>query len=106
MKRPDAPTPRLIVVGSFPEKSWEAKHPEIMAFLTDVSYDDGTPRELSTVALFTEDGAFKVALNDKDMKRSLYVSGDSAMTALDALEAVLKRGGGDWRAWNQRTKKK
>jgi len=106
VKRPEPAKPKLIVVGSFPEKSWEGKHSEIMAFLTDVAYDDGTPRELSTISLFVEDGMFKAALNDKDMRRSLYVTAESMLGALGALEATLLRGGGDWRPWNKATKKK
>lgn len=90
----------------------EVKDPTLMGFptvweyLTLARYDDGSSRKLSALSVFVEDGSLKIALNDKDAQRSLYVAGMTLRDALEALEAKLSAGEGDWRAWGRATKKK
>ncbi len=82
-----------------------SRHPELADHLVRAVYDDGTPRQLSTLSLFFEDTP-KAALNDRDNHRSLYVSGDTWEECLDALEALLADETGLWRPWKQGGKKK
>lgn len=71
--------------------------PALMEYLTAASYPDGAPRETSTVMLFCDGGVFKACLNDREAQRSLWASGPSFLDALEALEAMLSTGTGEWR---------
>nr|CDL66643.1 unnamed protein product [uncultured bacterium] len=106
MKRPEQVPKGGLRREEFGEKSWERKHPALMEFLLDETYDDGSPRQTSTISLFVEDGTFKAALNDRDLRRSLYVAAATVLGTLDAIEAALGNGTATWRSWNQHTTKK
>lgn len=80
--------------------------PNLLSYLVDDKYDDGSSRERAAVSLFIEGEVVKLALNDKDQKRSLYVAASTLLDAFKALERLLAGGGGEWRVWNARTKKK
>jgi len=78
--------------------------PSLLEYLTSVLFEDGSERETSTLLVFTEDGRWKVALNDRQEGRSLWVSGSSFFGALLALEEQLCTGEGDWRVNRARKK--
>lgn len=69
-----------------------------MAYLCDTSWDDGSARETTTVLVFVEAGAFKVAINDRALARSAFLSADSLLGLLDAAELALREEELDWRA--------
>lgn len=71
--------------------------PAIWEYLTCEQWEDGTPRQTATVTVFWEDSRVKLCLNDRFAGRSLWVSGESLIAALDALEGQLEAGTGDWR---------
>jgi len=79
--------------------------PTLLSYLTDDKYEDGSPRQRSTLTLFIEEGMVKLALNDRQEHASLYLAAEGLGTALEALESKLEAGTGDWRAWNNRTRK-
>lgn len=79
--------------------------PTLLSYLTDDKYEDGTPRQRSTMSVFVEEGMVKIALNDRQEHASMYVAAEGLGTALEALESKLDAGTGDWRAWNNRTRK-
>lgn len=105
MKKPTSDSPKGKGQAAADTKFAE-KFPTILEYLTDAKWEDGTDREVSSVTVFVEDGYFKLALNDKDLRRSLYVTGETLEKALLALEKGLNGQTADWRAWNARTKKK
>jgi len=79
-----------------------SKHPLIWEFLCCTKWDDGSDRMPGTISMFAEDGQLKVALNDRSMERSLYVSGVSLDAILASLERKLADGSDhDWRAWKK-----
>jgi len=84
-------------------------HPTLMEFLTRTAYDDGKARQVSTITLMAEEGAWKGCLNDRDCLRSVWVTGDAPGAVLDALEATLSgEAEPDWRyyqAWKGGKKK-
>ncbi len=82
------------------------KLPLLVEHLGTQKYEDGSSRETSTLSVFTEDGGLRVALNDRDNRRSLYVSADSLEGCLKALEAMLADDRAAWRAWKTGGKKK
>lgn len=88
------------------DREFAERFPVLLMYLSDTKWDDGSAREPSTITLFIESGTFKAALNDRDGKRSMYVSAGSLRAVLDALEANVSEDRGDWRSWNARTKKK
>ena len=61
---------------------------------------------MAALSVFVEAGWVKVALNDKDQRRSCYVSSETLSSCLEALELGLAGNTVDWRAWNHNTKKK
>lgn len=80
--------------------------PLLMEMLTTDRWDDGTPRLPSAISLFIEDGRWKAAINDKDLRASLYVTADTLVGALKALESALASPSPDWRGWNKGKGKK
>ena len=75
----------------------KARWPQLIEYLNAAAWDDGSPRETSTLMLLIEDGWLKVCLNDRAVGRSLWQSADTLMDALDALEDHLVAGTGEWR---------
>lgn len=82
------------------------KYPTLVEYLTTLRWEDGTDRKPSSLSIFVEDGAWKVAVNDKDLQRSLYISGETLQDALGSVEKALRGENADWRAWNAAKGKK
>lgn len=99
MRRPDE-VPSTQPRGKWPDEGWAKKYPLLCEHIGDDSWEDGTPREASTLGVKGEDGRVVVSLNDREAKRSLYRSGESVQEALLALEKALGGTGADWRSWN------
>lgn len=104
MKRPE-PIP---VGGSvpFPDISFKTLHPNLAEFIHDAAYEDGSPRELGSIAIKSQDGGVLAVANDPDNKRSLYCMGSSVSKALKALDTLMGSQTADWRAWGGPKKKK
>lgn len=100
MRRPDE-TPSDQPAGKWPDGDWAKKLPLLSEHLGDTTWEDGAPRELSTLTVKCEDGRIVVALNDREGHRSLYRSGETVNDALKALEKAVGDPGADWRAWHQ-----
>lgn len=73
------------------------KRPMIEEYLTATSYDDDSPRVPSTLTVFVDEGMFKASLNDRDVGRTLFVSGTAFNDVLDVLEALLESDRPPWR---------
>lgn len=78
--------------------------PAVVEHLTQTVWEDGSPRELSSVTLFVEGPVVKACLSSKATGEVVFVSGNSCEAALDALEAGLEGGGLDWRS-NRKTRR-
>jgi hypothetical protein len=89
----------------FPDEAWLKKLPTICEYLADDAWDDGSPRELSTVSIKCVEGRVVAVLNDPEERRSLYVSGESVMKAMESLERALGSPQADWRRWQGSGKK-
>lgn len=74
-------------------KRWPAIH----SFLTDMDGEKGQIRLTSSLTLFTDSGQFKCFFNDKELGASFCLSADTALGALDAVEAALVSGKAPWR---------
>jgi len=78
-------------------KVWAETYPALYEYLTSDEYEPGKARITSTLNISLSEGMIKLALNDRDNERTLWVSGASVPDALEALEALLASGGGEWR---------
>jgi len=74
-----------------------ARWPHVFDFLTQLRWEDGTPRQVGTVVLFVEDGKPKACLSDKDADEVCFVTGGGFLEALDLAEAGLGMDKLDWR---------
>ena len=72
-------------------------NPSLWEFLVERSYEDGSKRQPGTMMVFTEDGWFKMMLNDKDNARIAFVAGDTLENVLGAADLGLRDGKLDWR---------
>jgi len=106
MQKPTDVRPDAGAVRKPPKDSVMYGKKHIWEHLTATTWDDGSFRETSALSFFVEDGLVKCALNDKDLKRSLYMTGTTLEAVLEALEGQLEAGGGDWRLWHANKRKK
>lgn len=74
-------------------------YPTIMEYMTDAYWEDGKPRETSSLTINVGGDQVRVSLNDKPGKRSVNTSAVNLVGALEALEAVLATGAPPWRHW-------
>jgi len=72
--------------------------PELHAFLTETTWEDGKPRKTGTVMLLTEDGLWKAWIHDRDTKVSGWLSGESWEGLLESLNKAFGSGSITWRA--------
>jgi hypothetical protein len=75
------------------------KCPVLVEYLSAGAYEDGTVRQTSTITIFVEGRGVKLALNDREVRRGLYVQGDTLEDALRALERHVSSERPDWRRW-------
>ena len=90
----------------FPDEMWLKKLPTICEYLSHTTYEDGSPRETSTISVKEQDGKVLVALNDKQESRGLYRSAGSVQEAMALIEKALATNSADWRVWKQEGKGK
>lgn len=73
------------------------EYPAVWEYLTADSFDDGKPRQTSTVTLFVEGGLCKVVLRDREAQQALFASGETVEGVLASLEGMLVDALADWR---------
>ena len=97
MKRPEKPTGDRPVGPGVSDPQMQQRCPALWEYLTSTVYDDGSPREPSTLLVFLQDGALKGMLRDKDGDRCLWVAARSLVGLLDALDGQVQDPSADWR---------
>lgn len=80
---------------------WAIDHPALWEYLTIDQHEDGSERTTSMLNVFCESGLVKVALQDREVGRSLWASAQGLPGALMALEMMLQSGQGEWRQSRQ-----
>lgn len=92
--------------GSIPDDAWMVSNaPLVLEYLTTTRYDDGSPRETSTITVFVDEGVLKLSLNDRDNSASLYASGCTLQDAFLGLEKRVGDKSPDWRPWKGRKRR-
>jgi hypothetical protein len=91
--------------GDCPDNDWLEQYPTVSEYLGATTYADGSKRDTSTLTVFLESGSLKVALNDRDLSRSIYVTSDTFSRAMEQMEKALNEKDADWRPWKGAKKK-
>jgi len=94
-KRPDEASPSNVALSV--DVAFQKEYPALSEHLTCPQYPDGTPRLLSTMTVFREDGFWKACLNEKDQGLVLFVAESKFGTLLEALELLLQEDHPPWR---------
>lgn len=71
--------------------------PAVWEHLTLGQYEDGSPRQRSSLTVFFEDGLIKVCLSDRDQERTAWSSSDELVDAMRGLEQAIVQGTVQWR---------
>lgn len=78
------------------DPSFEGDYPALYDFLT-LALMEGKARELGTLTVFCQDGRFKGSLQDKETKHYCFVSSDTFLGLLEAMEGALVNAEHEWR---------
>jgi len=76
----------------------EKDFPAIWDLMTTTKLKDGTSVATMTVLLFVQDGLWKACLNDRQGEVSSFVSADTALALLQAIEEGLAGDSLEWRS--------
>lgn len=81
-------------------------YPSICQYLYTDQWDDGTSRETSQLVIGLYDGGLRIALNDRELKQSVYCQSDTVQEGLDLLEGALRSDSVRWYKWKSGKKQK
>ena len=76
----------------------EKAYPALWDYLTTSTTSAGKVRRTTTVLVFVDEGSWKACVNDRDTGEVGFVSSDTAMGLLEALERTLAGDAMEWRA--------
>lgn len=80
------------------DAGWERDHPAIKEFMSEAEGEDGRPRQTTTVLLLCDAGCLKAWVNDRQNRRTLWVTAACVVDLFAAVETALADGDGEWRA--------
>lgn len=78
----------------------QARFPALHDYLTLETYDDGSPRQKSSLTIFREDGFWKGCLNERDQGMVLFVAEERLENVFEAVELLLQEDRPPWRKSN------
>jgi len=81
----------------FVDEEMMCEWPNLLEFLAEEKWSDGSPRKRGNVMFVVEGSYMKAWIHDKDGNRSGWVSGGSFKDVLAAVELALSTGQLDWR---------
>lgn len=84
-----------------PDPTFQRKFPILWEYLTKTTFDDGTPRDTSSVLVFLDAGTWKLMLRDKTAGLCLWVAAKTPTVVWEALEAALGDPSTEWRVDRQ-----
>lgn len=79
------------------DPAFSGDYPLLWSYLTQNKWEDGSPRQTSSVLLFADDGVLKMMLRDRDAGLCLWVAGATVTGLFDAVEGALADAKADWR---------
>lgn len=101
MKRPEAQAAPTGPDSVFSDSLFRQEYPMLSDYLTEDKWEDGQPRQTSTLMFCIEEGSWRGCLNDRACERSLWRSGACMEDCLAGLENALMGGTSDWRSWRK-----
>ena len=72
-------------------------YPTLWKFLTTLQWDDGSPRQPSTVSIFMQGGRWTACLTEKNWDLILFATADRVEGLWEALDGRLADPAADWR---------
>lgn len=97
IKRPETPSASGNGQGAPIEGMLGKKYPLVLEMLSATTYEDGGPRQTSTLLLFVEGGTVKGCLNDRDIGRTAWAASTTLEGLLASFESRLEKDGLEWR---------
>jgi len=82
-----------------PDQEFGGPYPSVSNYLCDAWWDDGKPREPSSLSIKMDETYVHVGLMDHAQRRSVYCTAPSLVQALTMLEDLLASGKVSWRTW-------
>jgi hypothetical protein len=99
MKRPKASPASKGKTVVTSDAEFLKRYPVLTQWMTDGKWDDGKPREVSTLSVNLKEGVVNLGLSDHEAQASLYTTAGTLQEALEQLEAALRDETGAWRPW-------
>jgi len=85
-------------VSKLDDNDTKTLFPTLWDHLTQTTWDDGTPRETSSLLLFVQDGMLKAMLRDREAGQCLWTAGVSVATVMFQLDTALSDPNAEWKA--------
>lgn len=82
----------------FDDQDFRQLYPNLYEYLFTDRWADGSVRQTSTLSVFSDNGALKVVLNDRDNNRSAFFSAKRFNEALESMETALREETVDWKS--------
>jgi len=101
LKRPVLSKEASVLATDLTEDDIFGDLPALREYLTERFYEDGTVRQTASLLVFCEDGLCKLMVNDREVGRVAFWSGESFTAVLAAAEAALAGDRADWRVSKQ-----
>lgn len=74
---------------------------ELLREMTDAFWDDGKPRETSTISIRLGVDSCQVSLNNKEEMHSITTNATTVQEALQGIETALNATNPPWRTWGK-----
>lgn len=86
------------VASKLDDNDTKSLFPTLWDYMTQDRWDDGTPRETSSLLIFAQDGMLKAMLRDRENGQCLWTAGVSVATVMFQLDTALNDPNADWKA--------
>lgn len=98
VKKPIVRASGVVDTGAPSSGAFFSPFPLVWEMLTCDAYEDGAKRQRASILVICDGACLKLWLNDKDLGRSAWVSGESLEDALGSMEALIHNDSMPWRA--------
>lgn len=99
MKREKPPASPTKGMWAVPDKDWARLYPQITTHLCDSWWDDGSPRETSSLTVRMGEGSVQISLTDYELKRTAFTTADTFEAAMALMEEALAKGQCRFHPW-------
>jgi len=105
MKRPKSSPPPAKGKWMCPDASFSQRYPSLAQYLCDAMWEDGQPRQLSSLSVKMDSSSVSLSLSDHETSSSAYTTATSLQEALELMEAGITAGTVVFRPWKGPRKK-